>query len=58
MKSYNELKAEIEVIQQQMVEATKNEWASSLKVVRRIGKEFGFTAEMLKGLLAESRKHI
>ena len=31
MKSYDELKAEMEVIQQQMVEAKKNERANALK---------------------------
>ena len=46
MKSYNELKAEMEVIQQQMVEAKKNERANALKEVKRLCKEFGFTAGM------------
>ena len=31
MKSYDELKAEMEAIQQQMVEAKKNERANALK---------------------------
>ena len=35
MKSYDELKAEMEVIQQQMVEAKKNEHANALKEVKR-----------------------
>ncbi len=52
MKSYDELKAEMETIQQQMVEAEKNE----LKEVKRLCKEFGFTAGMLKGSLAEGHK--
>ena len=43
MKSYEELKAEMETIQQQME-------------VKRLCKEFGFTAGMLKGSLAEGRK--
>jgi hypothetical protein len=43
MKLYDELKAEMETIQQQMDEAKKNERA-------------GFTAGMLKGSLAEGRK--
>jgi hypothetical protein len=46
MKSYNELKAEMEAIQQQM----------ALKEVKRLCKEFGFTAGMLKGALAGGRK--
>ena len=38
MKSYNELKAEMEAIQQQMVEAKKNERANALKEVKRHAK--------------------
>ena len=49
MRSYDELKAEMEAIQQQMVEAKKNERANVLK-------QFGFTAGMLKGSLAEGRR--
>lgn len=56
MKSYDELKAEMEVIQQQMVEAKKNELTNALKEVKRLCKEFGFTAGMLKGALAEGRE--
>ena len=56
MKSYDELKAEMEAIQQQMVEAKKNERANAPKEVKRLCKEFGFTAGMLKGSLAEGRK--
>ena len=56
MKSYDELKAEMETIQQQMAEAKKNERANALKEVKRLCKEFGFTAGMLKGSLAEGRK--
>jgi len=39
-----------------MVEAKKNERTNSLKELRRLCKEFGFTAGMLKGALAEARK--
>jgi hypothetical protein len=56
MKSYEELKTEMEAIQQQMLEAKKNERANALKEVKRPCKEFGFTAGMLKGSLVESRK--
>ena len=42
--------------QQQMVEAKKRERAAALKGVKRLCKEFGFTAGMLKGALAEGRK--
>jgi len=43
------------VIQQQMVEAKKNERANALKEVKRLCKEFGFTSGMLKGSLAKGR---
>ena len=56
MKSYDELKAEMEAIQPQMVEAKKNERTNALKEVKQLCKEFGFTAEMLKGSMAEGRK--
>ena len=56
MKSYDELKAEMEAIQQQMAEAKKNERTNALTEVKHLCKEFGFTAGMLKGSLAEGRK--
>lgn len=56
MKSYDELKSEMEAIQQQMIEVEKNERANVLKEVKRLCKEFGFAAGMLKGSLAEGRK--
>jgi DNA-binding protein H-NS len=56
MKSYDELKAEMETLQQQMVEVKKRERAEALKKVKELCKEFGFTAGMLKGALAEGRK--
>ena len=56
MKSYDELKAEMEAIQQQMVEAKKNERANALKEVKRLCKEFGFTAGMLKSLWLKGEK--
>ena len=56
MKSYDEFKAEIEAIQQYMVEAMRNGCANALKEVKRLCKEFGFTAGMLKGSLAEGWK--
>ena len=39
-----------------MIEAKKNKPTNALKKVKHLRKEFGFTAEMLKGLLAEGRK--
>ena len=56
MKSYDEFKAEMEAIQQQMIEAKKNEPSNALREVKRLCKEFGFTAGMLKSALAEERK--
>ena len=53
MKSYEELKPEMEAIQQQMAEAKKNKRANALKEVKRLCKEFRFTAGMLKGALAK-----
>ena len=56
MKSYDELKSEMEAIQQQMVEAKKNELANAMKEVKHLFKEFGFTSGLLKGSLSEGRK--
>tara|TARA_B110000459_G_scaffold162824_1_gene179372 strand:+ start:323 stop:496 length:174 start_codon:yes stop_codon:yes gene_type:complete len=56
MKSYGELKAEMEAIQQRMVEAKKNKRSNALKEVKRLCKEFGFITGTLKGSLAEGRK--
>ena len=56
MKSYNELKAEMETIQQQMMKAKKSESTNALKKVKRLCKGFGFTAGVLKVSLTEGRK--
>ena len=53
MKSYEELKAEMEAIQQQMIEAKKNERYNVLKEAKRLCKEFGFTVGMLTGSLTK-----
>ena len=39
-----------------MVEAKNNERANTLKEVKHLCKEFGFTAGMLKDSLAKGRK--
>ena len=39
-----------------MIEAKKNERAYALKEVKRLCKEFGFTAGMLRGALVKGRK--
>lgn len=56
MKSYDEFKAEMECLQQQMVDAKKLERVEALKRGKELCKEFGFRARMLKGALAEGRK--
>ena len=56
MKYYDLLKAEMIAIQLQMIEAKKNDSANALKDVKRLYKEFGFTAGMLKDSSAEGRK--
>ena len=56
MKRYEELKTEMEQLEAQMAEAKKRERAEALKKVKELFKEFGFTAGMLKGALAEGRK--
>ena len=56
MEAYDELIAEMEAIQKQIVEANKNERANALKEVKRLCKEFGFKATLLHGSLANGRK--
>lgn len=55
IKSYDELQADIAAIQQQIVEAKKNERANALKEAKRLCKKFCFTAGMFIGSLAEGR---
>ena len=56
MKSYNEVKAEMKAMQQQMVEAKKNEHANALKEVKLLFKEFDFSTEILRGKLGNGRR--
>lgn len=56
MKSYDELKAEIEACQRKVVEALKYEQVNALKKVERLCKQFDFTAGVLKGSLAGGRE--
>ena len=56
MKSYIELNAEMETIQQPMAEAKKSERTDAFKEVKLLCKEFGFTSGMLKASLAEGRR--
>ena len=48
MQAYNDLKAEMENIQQQMAEAKKNECADAIKEVKHRCKGFGFSTRMLR----------
>ena len=56
MKSYDELKAKMETIQQRMAEANKSERTVALKKVKELRRGFVFTAWMLRGELAEGGK--
>lgn len=56
MRSYDELKAEMEHIKKQMAEAKKRERVEALKKVRKLCKEFGFTTGMLQGVLSKGRR--
>ena len=55
MNPFDELKAKMEAIQQQMVAAKKNERANAPKEIKRLCKEFEFNACMPKGSLANTR---
>ena len=52
MNSCDELKPAMEVIEQQMVEAKKNESANVLNEVNSLCNDFGFNAGMLTGFFA------
>jgi tRNA A37 threonylcarbamoyladenosine dehydratase len=56
MPDYDQLKAEMEAIQKKMDIAKKLERKNALKTVKKLCKEFGFTASMLKDSLTEGRK--
>ena len=45
----------MKAIQQQMAEAKKNERANALKELKRLCKEFSFTAGVLKGSIVKGR---
>ena len=56
MSQLEQLLKQQEELAKQIAEAKKSEKAEALKTVKRLCKEFGFTAGMLKGSLAEGRK--
>ena len=51
MKSYNELKAEMDAILQQIVKFKRNERVKTFNEAKQLYKEFSFTAGMQKGSL-------
>lgn len=53
MKSCDQLIDEMAAIQQQMLEAKKNESQNLLKEFKRLWKEFGFSTSILNGSLVE-----
>lgn len=55
MKSFDELKVEMQTIRQQMVKAEKNIHANALKEVKRICQDFGLIASIFKFFLAVER---
>ena len=56
MKSYDELKAEMESIQQQMAEAKKNERANALKEVKRLKKLQEIADNLKRGENVQNRQ--
>lgn len=53
MNPHNELKAEMEAIQQQIGEAKKSDHGNALSEVDCLWRAFGFTAGVLKGGVAK-----
>ena len=49
IKFYDDLKTEMKAVQQHMFEAKKNARTNALKEVKRLCKELGLSAGMLKG---------
>ena len=52
-----ELQRQKKEIEKQIETARKNERAEALKTVKKLCKEFGFTAGMLRGSLKEKNKN-
>lgn len=55
MGTLAELQRQKAELEKQIETAKKNERAEALKTVKKLCKEFGFTAGMLRGSLAEGR---
>ena len=56
MSTLAELQRQKAELEKQIETAKKNERAEALKTVKKLCKEFGFTAGMLRGSLVEKRK--
>ena len=56
MSTLAELQRQKAELEKQIETAKKNERAKALKTVKKLCKEFGFTAGMLRGSLVEKRK--
>tara|TARA_R100000808_G_scaffold16757_1_gene37591 strand:- start:1145 stop:1324 length:180 start_codon:yes stop_codon:yes gene_type:complete len=56
MSTLAELQRQKAELEKQIETARKNERAEALKTVKKLCKEFGFTAGMLRGSLVEKRK--
>ena len=56
MSKLEELLAKQEALAAEIEDAKKQQKANDLKTVRQLCKAHGFTANMLKGYLAEGRK--
>lgn len=55
MSTLAELQRQKAELEKQIETAKKNERAEALKTVKKLCKQFGFTAGMLRGSLAEGR---
>ena len=55
MRSIQELKAEIESLQQQLDEARERDRGEAVERVRELCKDFDITPSMLKGYLVDGR---
>ena len=51
-----QLEQQRDALEQQIIEAKKEQRKADLKAVRNLCKVHGFTANMLKGYVAEGRK--
>ena len=55
MKSYNELKAELKAIQEDLEIARNRERPDAIKKVRQLRNDFNLSLDVIKGSLSESR---